>query len=150
MKEEKDTWKETWNERKKDRWLVASLIFFGLACVSPMVAPSYIEYGVSGFTCFFGGWFGRVGSFKVVMIFLTNFLYFPSLWIAYHKSTFGLVPVLLAMMSFFTSILFLVAMFITRNDRGNNDDILHIGYYFWIASTFTIMISTMRRWWNTK
>ena len=48
------------------------------------------------------------------------------------------------------TIFFLVAMFITRNDRGNNDDILHIGYYFWIASTFTIMISTMRRWWNTK
>lgn len=145
-----NTWKETWKERKKDKWLMASLVFFGLACFCPMVAHNYTEYGAPGFFCFFVGWLGILNSFNVIFIWLTNFFYCASLWIAFHKPTSSPGPVVLALLTFLVTVILLIAQFITSRDHNYHDEVFHIGYYFWMVSTFSVMISTMRRWWNTK
>ena len=133
---------------KKNKWLTASLVFFCLACICPMVAHNYGEYGAPGFMCIVLGWMGVLGSFNVWLIWFTSFFYYAGLWMAFKKPTPSPGPVVLTMLTFLTTIVNLIATFMTQ--ISGHEEVLHIGYYFWIAANFTLFVSTMRRWWNTK
>ena len=135
-------------KKKMNKWLTASLIFFSLACISPMVAHNYGEYGAPGFMCIVLGWMGVLGSFNMMLIWFTSFFYYAGLWFASKKPTPSPAPVVMTMLSFLTTVIILIATFMTQ--ISYHEEVLHIGYYFWIAANFTLCVNTMRRWWNTK
>lgn len=139
--------RNTWKEKKKDKWLMASLILFGLACICPMVTRSYEDFGYPGFAVLILGWIGVLVSQNMILIWLTSFLYYASLWFAFSKPASSPVPVILALMSFLSTVIVLLVLFI---DSNHNNEVFHIGYYFWMASTFTLLIRAVRCWWNTK